>query len=184
MNIADRIQMLRKQRGLSQEQLADEIGVSRQLVSKWENEQAVPDVERISILSEYFNTSTDYILKGIEPVKPEEQQNAKQPKNHMQWTIISVLLLICAAISTILIIWIANQIRFYNGADVVLSRGETIYKSGYQIFMESSQLSSVWMTSWIVLILSVSIFIGHFLAHKFSTAKKNDYNLNISKTGD
>ena len=173
MNISDRIQLLRKQRGLSQEQLADEIGVSRQLVSKWENEQAVPDVDKISFLSEYFNTTTDYILKGIEPVKLEEEQIAKQPKNHMQWAMFDGLLLVCATISTILIIWIANQIKFYNGATVELSHGETIYKSGYQIFMESSQLSSVWITAWISLILSVSIYIGQFIVHKLIKIKHN-----------
>ena len=47
MNIADRIQYLRKQRGLSQEELADMVGVSRQSVSKWESEQSIPDLEKI-----------------------------------------------------------------------------------------------------------------------------------------
>ena len=45
MNIADRIQNLRKARGISQEELADKIGVSRQAVSKWESEQSTPDIE-------------------------------------------------------------------------------------------------------------------------------------------
>lgn len=67
MNIADRIQSLRKAKGVSQEQLADVIGVSRQSVSKWESEQAVPELEKIIIMSEYFDVTTDYILKGIEP---------------------------------------------------------------------------------------------------------------------
>lgn len=50
MNIADRIQTLRKTKGLSQEQLADEIGVSRQAVSKWESEQTTPDLEKIILM--------------------------------------------------------------------------------------------------------------------------------------
>ncbi len=45
MNIADRIQNLRKARGISQEELADKIEVSRQAVSKWESEQSTPDIE-------------------------------------------------------------------------------------------------------------------------------------------
>ncbi|MBE6752938.1 MAG: helix-turn-helix transcriptional regulator [Ruminococcaceae bacterium] len=68
MNIADRIQYLRKQRGLSQEELADKIGVSRQTVSKWESEQSTPDLDKIIIISDLFEVTTDYILKGIEPV--------------------------------------------------------------------------------------------------------------------
>ena len=68
MNMADRIQYLRKTRGLSQEQLADKVGVSRQAVSKWESEQSAPDIEKIIMMSELFEVTTDYILKGIEPV--------------------------------------------------------------------------------------------------------------------
>lgn len=66
MNIADRIQNLRKTKGISQEQLADAVGVSRQAVSKWESEQNVPDVDKIILLSDYFNVTTDYVLNGIE----------------------------------------------------------------------------------------------------------------------
>lgn len=67
MNMADRIQYLRKAKGLSQEDLADRVGVSRQAVSKWESEQSTPDLEKIIILSDIFGVTTDYILKGIEP---------------------------------------------------------------------------------------------------------------------
>ena len=68
MNMADRIQYLRKNKGLSQEKLAEKVGVSRQAVSKWESEQSTPDIEKIIIISELFEVTTDYILKGIEPV--------------------------------------------------------------------------------------------------------------------
>ena len=66
MNIADRIQNLRKAKGISQEELADKVGVSRQAVSKWESEQSVPDLDKVIIMSEYFDVTTDYILRGIE----------------------------------------------------------------------------------------------------------------------
>lgn len=68
MNMADRIQTLRKSRGISQEELADKIGVSRQAVSKWESEQSSPDIEKIILLSDYFDVTTDYLLKGIEAI--------------------------------------------------------------------------------------------------------------------
>lgn len=73
MNIAERIQHLRKTKGISQEQLADDIGVSRQAVSKWESIQSVPDIDRIILLADYFNVSTDYILRGIESNKPDSR---------------------------------------------------------------------------------------------------------------
>lgn len=73
MNIADRIQNLRKGKGISQEELADSVGVSRQAVSKWESEQSVPDIEKIILLSEYFQVTTDYLLKGIESRKQDDE---------------------------------------------------------------------------------------------------------------
>lgn len=73
MNIADRIQHLRKTKGISQEELADKVGVSRQAVSKWESEQSIPDIDKITILSDYFDVTTDYIIKGIE----SHPENAK-----------------------------------------------------------------------------------------------------------
>lgn len=75
MNISDRIQSLRKKKGLSQYDLADEMGVSRQAVSKWENGQSIPDIEKIILLSDYFNVSTDYLIKGVEE---EEEKNKKE----------------------------------------------------------------------------------------------------------
>ena len=66
MNIADRILRLRKVKGISQEELADQVGVSRQAVSKWESQQSVPELEKAIIMSEYFGVTTDYILKGVD----------------------------------------------------------------------------------------------------------------------
>ncbi|MCC3172877.1 helix-turn-helix domain-containing protein [Streptococcus sanguinis] len=78
MNLSDRIQYLRKVRGISQEGLADQLGVSRQAVSKWESEQSMPDVDKIISMSDYFEVTTDYLLKGIEPVvQKEEEQSIK-----------------------------------------------------------------------------------------------------------
>ncbi len=66
MNLANRIQILRKQNGMSQEILAEQLGVSRQAVSKWESEQSTPDIENIIAISDLFDVSTDFLLKGEE----------------------------------------------------------------------------------------------------------------------
>lgn len=84
MNMADRIQHLRKSKGISQEELADKIGVSRQAVSKWESEQSTPDIEKVILLSDYFDVTTDYLLKGIETM-------ADLPKNKDDARIFSVV---------------------------------------------------------------------------------------------
>ena len=77
MSIAERILTLRKSKGMSQEQLAEAVGVSRQAVSKWESEQASPDPEKIITLSEVFGVTTDYLLKGVEPEKEEAKTEEK-----------------------------------------------------------------------------------------------------------
>ncbi len=85
MNLADGIQRLRKSRGISQEELADRIGVSRQAVSKWESGQTSPDLEKIVLLSDCFEVTTDYLLKGVSPGQPAptraEQTRAGQDQN-------------------------------------------------------------------------------------------------------
>jgi transcriptional regulator with XRE-family HTH domain len=63
MIFADKLIVLRKKMGLSQEELADRLDVSRQAVSKWESGQTTPDLEKIIKLSSLFNVSTDYLLK-------------------------------------------------------------------------------------------------------------------------
>ncbi len=83
MNIADRIQHLRKSKGISQEELADKIGVSRQAVSKWESEQTSPDLDKIILMSDFFNVTTDYLLKGIEPLPKETTAPKDKPNGNI-----------------------------------------------------------------------------------------------------
>ena len=96
MSIADRILMLRKSKGMSQEQLAEAVGVSRQAVSKWESEQASPDPEKIITLSEIFGVTTDYLLKGVEPekeaeIEPEEKKSEETKPEDTHMTVGDVL---------------------------------------------------------------------------------------------
>lgn len=63
MILAEKITMLRKQNGYSQEEVAERLNVSRQAVSKWESGNTIPDLDKIIKLSELFNVSTDYLLK-------------------------------------------------------------------------------------------------------------------------
>lgn len=63
MVISEKIYELRKKSNLSQEQLANELGVSRQAISKWESGQSVPDTDKLVAISEYFNVTLDYLVK-------------------------------------------------------------------------------------------------------------------------
>ncbi len=63
MIFADKLTKLRKKAGWSQEELAEQMNVTRQSVSKWEGAQSVPDLEKMIRLSNLFGVSTDYLLK-------------------------------------------------------------------------------------------------------------------------
>ena len=63
MIFADKLIRLRKKSGMSQEELAEKMNVSRQSVSKWEGAQSVPDLEKILQLGDLFGVTTDYLLK-------------------------------------------------------------------------------------------------------------------------
>lgn len=67
MELSDRIALVRKAAGLTQEQLGALVGVTRQAVSKWESGQAVPDAATVAKLCEALRVSADFVLLGKEP---------------------------------------------------------------------------------------------------------------------
>ena len=122
MTVGDRIQNLRKSKGMSQEELADKVGVSRQAVSKWESEQATPDLDKVIIMSDIFEVTTDYLLKGIEPVKTEDhktmadlidqkvltEKNGKRAKTAAKWFLIGFGVLLGIDLISMLIYFLVN----------------------------------------------------------------------------
>jgi len=67
--LGKRIAALRKEKGLTQEQLAEKVGVSAQAVSKWENDVSCPDITLLPLLADLFGVSVDELL-GVKPVEP------------------------------------------------------------------------------------------------------------------
>lgn len=63
MKLSEKIQYLRKEHGLTQEQLAEQCNVSRQAITKWESNIAIPETEKIIFLSKRFKVSIDALLK-------------------------------------------------------------------------------------------------------------------------
>ena len=75
MRLGEKIQILRRQKDISQEQLAENLNVSRQAISKWETGECLPDIENILQLSNIFDVTTDYLLKTYydeTPVSPQQ----------------------------------------------------------------------------------------------------------------
>lgn len=66
MSIGKRISNIRKERNISQEELAGRIYVSRQSISKWESDQVIPDTENVIALAKALNVSVEWIISGSE----------------------------------------------------------------------------------------------------------------------
>ena len=82
ITFGEKLQILRKQNGLSQEQLATKLTISRQSVSKWELDSSLPDTENIIQLSKLFHVSIDYLLKDeIEVHENDATMFEEKPQN-------------------------------------------------------------------------------------------------------
>ena len=83
MTIGKRIAFLRKEKGLTQEELAGHMGISPQAVSKWENDQTCPDISALPKLSRLFGVTVDELLEGKEALPavrvlpPEQRKDIK-----------------------------------------------------------------------------------------------------------
>lgn len=79
LTLGNKLQKLRKDKRMSQEKLAEELGVTRQAVSKWELDAALPDTANIIALSRLFDVSADYLLKDEieEPEMPVIEKETK-----------------------------------------------------------------------------------------------------------
>ena len=69
MTLQEKLITLRKQKGLSQDALADKLYVSRQAVYKWETGQSIPDIEKLRVLSSMYNVSIDNLLNDKEEIR-------------------------------------------------------------------------------------------------------------------
>lgn len=114
MKLADKLLSMRKARGISQEELADGLNVSRQAVSKWEGDQAVPEPEKIVAISDYFGVTTDYLLRDssssqnaaatqVQAVDVKTQDNGRYAVT-LRRTIIGIALLVVGVVTTAAII--------------------------------------------------------------------------------
>lgn len=76
MTFGERLYELRNKNNLSQEELAEVLDVSQQSISKWENDKAYPEMTRLLFMSDYFDVSLDYLMRGIKKENNEEKVTA------------------------------------------------------------------------------------------------------------
>ena len=87
MTISERLLKLRKEKGLSQEDLANELGVSRQTVSKWETGESSPDFDKIIPLCKFYGITSDELLTG-------KTENVETKDNDKKQVLLKILQLL------------------------------------------------------------------------------------------
>ena len=106
MTIGDRLLKLRKEKNISQEELANEFDVSRQTISKWETNQSMPDFDKIVPLCNYFGITTDELLTGSKDIVEAQETNNKS-KFALNLAI-SIGLYICSVVAIIFFASVLN----------------------------------------------------------------------------
>lgn len=153
MNLSDRIQTLRKSKGMSQEELADKIGVSRQAISKWESEQSTPDIEKVVIISNLFEVTTDYLLKGI-----EEKANVNKSIDARIFSLVATMFNFIGIVSAI-VVWIEEQVTSAVLIGfVLLAFGTMLHLVGQFIGMNRKQANKwFWpINIWFIMLMPMS----------------------------
>ena len=88
IEVANRLQKLRKEKGYSQEHLAEALGISRQAVSKWERAEASPDTDNLILLARLYGVSLDELLStddDNDELKANNQANEEEKNTFLQW---------------------------------------------------------------------------------------------------
>lgn len=177
MILADKIINERKKNGWSQEELAEQLGVSRQSVSKWEGAQSVPDLQKVIQMSQIFGVSTDYLLKDemekmeIPEVLEEEVSNAKNlrkvtMKEANEYMECSKKVTPQIALGTVLCILSPVCLLFLAG----------VIESGNQIISEALTTGVGMIILLIMISIAVSIFIiSGSKMKKFEYLKQEDF---------
>ena len=157
MTFAEKLQKLRKQNGLSQEQLAEKLNVSRQAVSKWESEQSIPDLEKVILMSNYFGVTTDYILKGIEPTENNETKAGGKFSNKVKATVCMSFGLIVNFVIYIVSRFVEVPIPYssiQNGHRVFEWNSNQVAHS-FRYFVEHYDLQFLMILSWIAVVVGI-----------------------------
>ncbi len=118
MTLGEKLKTLRASRGLSQEQLAAELNVSRQAVSKWECGDAAPDLDKLRAICAYFGVTTDYLIWENEEDASKVAVPAKERASRGRNEVFSNVLLLALLLAGIAALWSSLRISFTRGAVV------------------------------------------------------------------
>lgn len=143
MALSEKLYALRKKSGLSQEQLAEQLHVSRQAISKWESGQSIPESDKLITISQYFNVTLDYLMK--EDVEQRISSDNRQDDASMQspdrtkWLL---GMIVCVGGVACLLIW--GVLSMFNPTvSNQLSEASVIRIDGTGIFLILSMIAVV-----------------------------------------
>ena len=101
MELAEQIKQRRIERGMSQEDLAERIYVSRQTISNWENDKTYPDVQSLLLLSVLFDTTVDELIKGDVKAMEEIVNSKETYKTMTRWALDGLAVVVLAVVMLI-----------------------------------------------------------------------------------
>lgn len=113
MEIGNKLKEARLSSGLTQEQVAEEIGVSRQSISNWENEKTYPDIINVIHLSDLYEVSLDVLLKGDQDMIKHLDKSTNIVKSNKKLLIAIGINLLLIAVLIVLVTPLSNYILSY-----------------------------------------------------------------------
>ncbi len=178
MIFADKLINLRKKAGMSQEDLALKLGVSRQSVSKWEGAQSIPDISKIIELSQIFGVSTDYLLKDDLDVEDDSPIKENSDKKMMSLTEVNDYLAI------------NNKTKYYVAIGVVLCILSPItllllVMFSYLGFISDILASAIGVITLLAIVtIAVILFVvSGFKLNKYEFINSQDFETQYGVTG-
>ena len=140
INLAEKLMSLRKEKGMSQMELAEKLNVSRQAISRWEVGAAVPSTDNLKMLSELYGVSVDYLLNDAveNPSKNTENQellSERQRKNPMILLVFAAIIVAAVAVASFTMAFREEKqdlVMPIENMDVVDANGYTTYTFSFE----------------------------------------------------
>lgn len=165
MTFGEKLQKLRRSSGLSQEQLAEKLAVTRQAVSKWELGDSLPDAGRILDLSRLFDVSTDYLLKDeMEETAPAPAPAAEKKRRGRGLLISAAITGGLGALGFLVVAVLSTMIRSNVDATYIDENGRIWYTSGvgysFAGFVEKYRLQALlWVFGGLLAAAAILVFL-------------------------
>ena len=160
MTIGEKIKTLRRKHGLTQEQLAEKLGISRQALSKWEADASIPDTENVIRLARLFDITTDHLLLDTPLAPTAPPMSKRHPMRIVGW---------CAMGFAALNAFVLALLNSFFPTDYLIPEGGGVYlvaATGFEGFIRTHRLE------WLLIVIAIAFLAGIFLLY-FDHCKTN-----------